>query len=66
MELIFLYFGIEASLTKTFKYFFDMPVMFRHVVEVNEYVIQIDYDINIQNIGKKVILELIKKLQEYW
>jgi len=32
VKLAFLYFGIKASLAKILKYFFYMPVMFRHVI----------------------------------
>jgi len=37
-----------------------MLTMFEHVVEVNEYIIQIDHNTNIQKIGKEVIYELLE------
>jgi len=60
VKLTFLCFGIKTSLVETFKYFFNMLVMFRHVVQVGEYIIQIYYDTNIQKIRNKVIYELLK------
>ena len=56
VELIFFYFSIKASLTETFKYFLNIIVMFRYVVGVNEYIIQIYYDTNIQKIGKRLFI----------
>ena len=49
-----------------------MPVMFGHVVWVNEYIIQIDHDANIQKIVENVIYELLEsygsigKTKEYY
>ena len=42
------------------EYFFNIPVMFRHVIRINEYIIQIDYDTNIQEVRENVIYELLK------
>ena len=36
--------------------------MFRHVIWVDKYIIQIDHDINIQKIGEEVIY---KSLEDY-
>jgi len=47
MELTFLCFGIKMSFTELFEHFFDMLVMYRHVIGVYEYIIQIDHDIDI-------------------
>jgi len=37
-----------------------MPVMFIYVIWVDEYIIQIDHDINIQKIREEVIYKLLK------
>ena len=42
------------------EYFFYISVMFGHVTRVNEYIIQIDHDIDIQKIGENVIHELLE------
>ena len=43
-----------------FEYFLYMPVMFRNTIWVDEYIIQIDHDTDIQEIGENVIYELLK------
>ena len=40
-----------------FEYFFHMLVMFKHVIQVNKYIIQIDYDINIQKVRENVVYD---------
>jgi len=42
------------------EYFFNMLVMLRHIIWVDEYIIPIDHDTNIQKIGENVIHELLK------
>jgi len=42
------------------EYFFNMLVMFGHVIQVDEYIIQINYDIDIQKIGENIIYKLLK------
>ena len=42
------------------KYFFYMPVMLGHVIWVDEYIIQIDHDIDIQKIRENVIHESLE------
>ena len=37
-----------------------MPVMFVHIIQVDEYIIQIYHNTNIQNIRKNVIYESLK------
>jgi len=37
-----------------------MPEIYRHIVGVDEYIVQIDYNTNIQKIGKQVIHELLE------
>jgi len=37
-----------------------MPVMFRHVIRVDEYIIQIDHDTDIQKVGENVIHESLE------
>jgi len=39
MKFAFLYFGIKTSLAKILEYFFNMPVMLGHVIQVDEYII---------------------------
>jgi len=60
VEFIFLCFGIKTSLAETLEYFFYMPVMLRHVIQVDKYIIQIDHDTNIQKVGENVIHELLE------
>ena len=60
VEFIFLYFGIKTSLAETLEYFLNMLVMFRHVIWVDEYIIQIDHDIDIQKVREKVIYKLLE------
>ena len=40
-----------------------MPVMFRHVIQIDEYIIQIDHNTDIQEIGENVIYELLKSCE---
>ena len=37
-----------------------MPVMFGYVIRVDEYIIQIDYDTNIQKIRENVVYKLLE------
>ena len=60
MEFAFLYFGIKTSLTETLEYFFYMPVMLGHIIQVDEYIIQIDHDTDIQKARENVIHELLE------
>jgi len=60
VEFIFLCFGIKISFAETLKYFFYMLVMLGHVIQVDKYIIQIDYNTDIQKIGKNVVYELLK------
>jgi len=60
VEFVFLCFGIKTSFVEMLKYFLNVPVMFGHVVWVNEYNIQIDHNTDIQKIREKVIHKLIK------
>ena len=39
VEFAFLCFGIKTSLAEMLEYLFHMPVMLRHVIQVNEYII---------------------------
>jgi len=41
-------------------YFFYIPVMFGHVIWVDEYIIQIDHDTDIQKIRENVVHELLE------
>ena len=60
MKFTFLYFGIKTSLVETLEYFFHIPVMLRHVIRVDEYIIQIDHDTDIQNIRENVVHESLE------
>ena len=60
VKLTFLCFGIKTSFLETFKYFFNMLAMFEYVIQVDEYIIQIYYDTNIQNIRNEIIYELLR------
>ena len=42
------------------EYFFHMSVMFRHVIQVDEYIIQIDNDTDIQKIRENIVYELLE------
>jgi len=60
VKFAFLYFGIKTNLVETLEYFFYIPVMFRHVIRVDEYIIQIDHNTNIQKVREIVIHELLE------
>jgi len=72
VKFIFFCFGIKASLAETLEYFFNMLVMFRYVIQVDKYIIQIDYNTDVQNVGENVIHESLKgcrsisKTKEYY
>ena len=60
MEFAFLYFNIKTSLVEVLEYFLNMLAMFRHVFWVDEYIIQIDHDINIQKVREEVVYKLLE------
>ena len=60
MKFAFLCFSIKASFAEMYEYFFNMLVIFRHVIQIDEYIIQIDYDTDIQEIGENVIHKSLK------
>jgi len=60
VKFIFLCFGIKTSLMEMLEYFFYIQVMFGHVIQVDEYIIQIDHDIDIQKVGENVVHELLE------
>ena len=60
MEFAFLYFSIKTSLVEMLEYFFYMPVMLGHVIQVDEYIIQIDHNTDIQKVGENVVYELLE------
>jgi len=60
VEFAFLCFGIKTSLAEILEYFFYMPVMLGHVIQVDEYIIQIDHDIDIQKVRENVVHELLE------
>ena len=42
------------------EYFFYMPVMLRHVIWVDKYIIQIDHDTDIEKVRENVIHESLE------
>ena len=60
VEFTFFCFGIKTSLMEMLEHFFYMLVMFGHVIWVDEYIIQIDHNTDIQEIGENVIHESLK------
>jgi len=60
VEFTFLCFNAKASLVEMLEYFFNMLVMFKHIIRVDEYIIQIDHDTDIQEIGENIIYESLK------
>ena len=60
MEFTFLCFGIKTSLAEMLEYFFYIPVMLGHVIQVDKYIIQIDHNTDIQKVGENVVYELLK------
>jgi len=60
VEFTFFCFGIKIHLVETLEYFFYMLVMFRHVIQVDEYIIQIDHNTDIQEIRENIIHKLLK------
>jgi len=60
VEFAFLCFGIKTSLVEMLKYFFHMSVMFRHVIRVDEYIIQIDHNTDIQKVRENVVHESLE------
>ena len=45
------------------EYFFNMPVVFEHVFWVDEYIIQIDFNTDIQKVRENAIYELLKRYE---
>ena len=60
VKFLFLCFDIKTSLVEMLEYFFYMLVMFGHVIQVDEYIIQINHDTDIQEIGENIVHELLK------
>ena len=60
MEFAFLCFGIKTSLAEILEYFFHMSVMFGHIIQVDEYIIQIDHDTDIQKVRENIVDELLE------
>ena len=59
VKFAFLCFGIKTSLMEMLEYF-NMLVMFKHIIWVDEYIIQIDYDTDIQKIRENVVYKLLE------
>jgi len=60
VEFTFLCFGIKTSLAEALEYFFHMLVMLRHVIRVDEYIIQIDHNTDIQKFRENVVHESLE------
>jgi len=60
VKFAFLCFGIKTSFVEMLEYFFYMPVMLRHVIQVDEYIIQIDHNTNIQKVRENDVHELLE------
>jgi len=60
VEFAFLCFGIKTSLAEMLEYFFYMPVMLRYVIQVDEYIIQIDHNTDILKVRKNIIHESLE------
>jgi len=58
VKLVLLYFSIEASFVEIFGYFYDMPVICKHVIRVDEYIICNDLKLELR-------LHLGKDLRKY-
>jgi len=72
IKFIFFCFSLKTSLVEMLEYFFNMLMVFGHIVWVDKYIIQIDYDTDIQKIKEDVIHESLKsyrsisKTKEYY
>jgi len=60
VEFAFLCFGIKTSLAEMLEYFFYMLVMLGHVIQVDEYIIQIDHNTDIQKVRENVVHESLE------
>ena len=60
VKFTFLCFGIKTSFAEILEYFFYMLVMLGHVIQVDEYIIQIDNDTDIQKVRENVIHESLE------
>jgi len=60
VEFTFLCFGIKTSLAEMLEYFFYMLVLLGHVIQVDEYIIQIDHNKDIQKIRENVVHESLE------
>ena len=60
VKFAFFCFSIKTSLVEMFEYFFYMPVMFGHVIQVDEYTIQIDHNTNIQKVRENIIYKSLE------
>jgi len=51
---------MKASLVEILEYFLNMLMMFGHVIQVDEYIVQIDHNTNIQKVREEVIHKLLE------
>ena len=60
MKFAFICTGEQAISVESAEYFPDMLFVLREVVGIDQYVVQIDNDINVYHIGKDVVHEPLK------
>jgi len=60
VKFVFLCFDIKISLIEVLEYFFNMLVMFGHVIQIDKYIIQIYHNIYIQKVRENVVYKLLK------
>ena len=56
MKYTLLCFGIKASFMEVFEYLFHILAVCRHIIWVDKYIVQIDYNTDIQKIRENFIL----------
>ena len=60
MELAFICMGEKAVSTEPAEYFPDMLFVLEEVVGIDQYVVQIDNDVNVHHVGEDVVHEPLK------
>ena len=60
MKFAFICMGEKAVSVESAEYFPDMSFVLRKVIGIDQYVIQVDDDINVHHIGKDVVHEPLK------
>ena len=60
MNFAFICMGEKAVSTESAEYFLDVLFVLRKVIGIDQYVIQVDDDINVHHISEDVVHELLK------